>query len=129
MILYNGLTLAYIGDALYELKIREYLLNKGITKVNDLHNYAIKFTQAKAQAEIISKLSVSFLTDDEIDLFKRGRNQNATHKPKNADVQTYNMATGFESLIGYLYLSKDYDRLDEIISKATEIIEKNDENI
>ncbi len=126
MILYNGLTLAYIGDALYELKIREYLLGKGITKVNDLHNEAIKYTQAKAQAEIISELINSDLSEEEISVFKRGRNQNATHKPKNADVQTYNMATGFESLIGYLYLSRDFDRVDELIAKATGIIENND---
>lgn len=128
MILYNGLTLAYIGDALFELKIREYLLNKGITKVKNLHNEAIKFTQAKAQAEIAFELVNSYLSEEEISIIKRGRNQNATHKPKNADIQTYNMATGFESLIGYLYLQKNEQRLNEIIDIAMKIIEKNNEN-
>ncbi len=127
MIQYNGLTLAYIGDAVFELKIREHLLKKGLVKVNDLHNAAISYTQAKSQASIISFLIDGTLLEDEISIYKRGRNQNSSHKPKNADVQTYNMATGFETLIGYLYLDENFSRLDEIMKISIEYIDKNND--
>lgn len=122
MILHNGLTLAYIGDAVYELRIREYLLKTGLTKVNDLHQNAIQFTQASGQSLAALKMIEDFYTDKEIAIFKRGRNQSATHKPKNADIQTYNQSTGFESVIGYLYLEGSNERLNVLIDKAIEII-------
>ena len=88
MIQENGLTLAYIGDAIYELKIREYLLTQNYTKVNDLHKHAIKYTSAISQAQIIDYLMQS-LTEEEIEYYKRGRNTGGTHKPKNASLNDY----------------------------------------
>lgn len=122
MILHNGLTLAYIGDAVFELKIRTYLLTKGLTKVNDLHQNAILYTQANSQALAGKKLVEMFYTEKEISIFKRGRNQSATHKPKNTDVQTYNQSTGFESVIGYLHLQGSDDRLNELMEETIRII-------
>lgn len=121
MILENGLTLAYIGDAVYELKIREYLLSKGETTVNLMHKNAIKYTSAKSQSEIVDSI-MPILTDTEIEYYKRGRNSGGTHKPKNSSLNDYRKATGFESLIGYLYLIKNNDRLDEIMSISIEFI-------
>ncbi len=110
----NGLTLAYLGDSIYELYIREFLLTKGYTKVDKLHKEAIKFTSAKGQKEALDKI-YEFLTESEIAVFKRGRNANTDRKPKNTNLATYKQATGFEALIGYLYLSSDKERLDELI--------------
>lgn len=124
MIQLNGLTLAYIGDAYYELKIREYLLEKNLTKVNDLHNAAIKFTSAVNQANAAMVLIEQFYDEEEMQIFKRGRNQNSSHKPKNVDIQTYNKATGFESVIGYLFLKKDSGRLEQLILKTIQILEE-----
>lgn len=125
MIQHNGLTLAYIGDAYYELVIRKYLLEKNMTKVNDLHKNAIKFTSANRQALATNDLIDNFYTEQELSIFKRGRNQSATHKPKNTDIQTYNKSTGFESVIGYLFLKNDFDRLEELIKQTIDILEKN----
>lgn len=125
MILYNGLTLAYIGDGYYEMWIRQYCLSKGYTLVNDLHNLAVSYTNAKAQAYVATILNNDFYTDGEIKIFKRGRNQTATHKPKNSDVTTYNKSTGFEAVIGYLYLDKNFERLNEILNFTVSMIEKN----
>ncbi len=128
MIQENGLTLAYIGDAIYELKIREYLLTQNYTKVNDLHKHAIRYTSAISQAQIIDYLMQS-LTEEEIEYYKRGRNTGGTHKPKNASLNDYRKATGFEALIGYLYLIKNLDRMDELIDKSINYINsKNDYN-
>ncbi|QWB99836.1 ribonuclease III [Mycoplasmatota bacterium] len=122
MIQHNGLTLAYIGDAVYELEIRKYLLEKGLTKVGDLHQNAIQYTQANSQALAALKMIEDFYTEKEISIFKRGRNQSASHKPKNTDVQTYNQSTGFEAVIGYLYLDQSFDRMNEVIVQTIEII-------
>ena len=125
MIQESGLTLAYIGDAVYELKIREYLLSLGITKVNNLHNEAItRYTSAQAQSKIMNYL-LDKISDEEMDYYKRGRNSGGTHHPKNSSLKEYRLATGFESLIGALYLEKNYKRLDEIISLS--IIFSNEE--
>ena len=121
MIQENGLTLAYIGDAIFELKIREYLLTQNYSKVNDLHKHAIKYTSAANQAKIIDYLMPNLL-DEEIEYYKRGRNSGGTHKPKNASLNDYRKATGFEALIGYLYLIKNEERLDEIITISIHFI-------
>lgn len=118
----NGLTLAYIGDAYYELVIRNYLIAKGLTKVNELHNEAIKFTSSTAQAKIINHLiNNNLLKDEEANAYKKGRNHSSSGR-KNVDAKTYVEATGFESLIGFLYLN-DQGRLNEIISLSINIIE------
>ena len=115
MIMYNGLTLAYLGDAVYELYVREHLLNKGYTKVNDLHENAIQYTSAVGQSTALKALS-GVLNSHEVRIIKRGRNQNATHKPKNAGANTYARATGFEALIGYLYLDGEKERINKLMN-------------
>ena len=123
----NGLTLAYIGDAYYELKIRTYLIEKKLTNVNDLHTQAIRFTSGAAQYHIINHLMTQEqIESSEIDIFKRGRNSSGSGR-KNIDAKTYHYATGFEALIGHLYLH-DRTRADILIDQAIDIIEKGDFN-
>ncbi|MFA5290603.1 MAG: ribonuclease III domain-containing protein [Candidatus Izemoplasmatales bacterium] len=119
----NGLALAYIGDAYFELKIREHLIASGLTKVNDLHHQAIRYTSALGQAQIMTWLLERGLTDSEMTYYKRGRNAGSTHKPKNADLATYRHATGFEALFGYLYLENEHQRIDQIITEGIAYIE------
>ncbi|MFK5883629.1 MAG: ribonuclease III domain-containing protein [Candidatus Izemoplasma sp.] len=112
----NGTTLAYIGDAIYEVFVRDYFIKKGLTKVDDLHKSAIKYTSAVGQKAAYD-LIASDLTEFEVSIFKRGRNANTDRKARNTDLATYKKATGFEALIGYLYIEGSKDRLDEIINK------------
>lgn len=119
----NGLALAYLGDAYYELEIRKYLIKKGDTKVNKLHRKAIKYTSGLAQAKIIDYLITNnLINEEELSVYKRGRNNSSSGR-KNIDAKTYVMATGFEALIGHLYIN-DQNRLDEIVKYAINIIEK-----
>ncbi len=114
--LYNGLTLAYIGDAIYEVYVRKYALSLGLTKVNNLHKKVIEFTKGEAQAKVIRELIASgALTDEEIAIYKRGRNSHINSNRKNIDLVNYLDGTGFEALIGYLYLTDNITRLEEII--------------
>lgn len=123
----NGLTLAYIGDSYYELSIRKHLLDLKLTNVNDLHKRAIKYTSGQAQAMIMNYLiERSLITESEIETFKRGRNSSGPGR-KNIDAKNYHLATGFEALIGYLYLH-DTPRADVIIHMAISFIEKGDFN-
>ena len=113
----NNLVLAYLGDAVYELYVREYLLNKGICKVKDLQKSAVDYVSAVAQARIFDELlEKNFWTEAEIDIYKRGRNAHS-HQNKSADIITYKKATGFETLIGYLYLN-DKTRLQEAMKEV-----------
>jgi len=116
MIQLSGTTLAYIGDSIYEVKVREHLIETGLTKVDDLHKSAIKFTSATGQS-IAYDLIEELLNEEEIKVFKRGRNAESTRKPRNTSLAIYKKATGFEALIGYLYLSKDFERLDTIYKR------------
>ena len=101
----NVITLAYLGDAVYELYIREKLINEGMVKVDDLQKEAINYVSAKSQVRILDELiSDNRLFEDEIDVVKRGRNYKRNIHPKNTDIVTYKKSTGFEALIGYLYL-------------------------
>ena len=125
MILHNGESLAYIGDAIYELKIREYLLEKGYQDVNKLHKYAVKFTSGESQALIIDYLvKNNYLSDEEINYFKRGRNSGHSKNRRSISVISYKKATGFEAMIGYLYLSKQDNRLIELMKLIIEIVEE-----
>ena len=113
----NVITLAYLGDAIYEVYIRDYLIRKGIAKVEELQKEAIKYVSAKSQSKILNYLIDNcFLSDEEIDIIKRGRNYNRLSHPKNTDIITYKMATGFECLIGYLYLDDKKERIDKIMN-------------
>jgi len=123
-ILLNGSALAYIGDAIYEVEIRKYLLTKNITKVNDLHQAAIRFTSAVGQCKVMESFLQSGLTETEIEYFKRGRNAESTRKARNTDLGTYHQATGFEALLGFLYLDNQAERLAEIIQRSIQLIEE-----
>ena len=124
LITMSPLVLASLGDTVYESYIREHLIRQNINrKVNNLHKLAIQYSKAKAQATIIHELEDE-LTEEEMKIFKRGRNQKSHTAPKNADIIDYKYATGFEALIGYLYLSEDKERLEYIVKKGIEIIER-----
>ena len=111
----NVLTLAYIGDAVYEIYIREFLIDKGITKVNDLQKNAIKYVSAKSQANFLMKLiNQNFFNDIELEIIKRARNHKS-RIPKNTDIITYKHATSLEAVIGYLYLEKNNNRLNQLL--------------
>lgn len=113
----NVLTLAYIGDAIYEIYIRSYLVDSGIVKVNDLQKNAIKYVSAKAQANFLMNLiNENFFNETELEIIKRARNHKS-RIPKNTDIITYKHATSLESVIGYLYLENDKQRLDEMMGK------------
>lgn len=113
---YAGLTLAYIGDAIYEVKIREYVLSLGYTKVNDLHKHVINYTKGESQAKVMRfMLENNMLSDLEIDIFKRGRNSSVSTQRKHISRADYLEGTGFEALIGYHYLNGNIKRIDEIV--------------
>lgn len=115
----KSLALAYIGDAVYELYVREYLIRLGNVKPNQLHQQAITFVSGKAQAAVVSHwLETHFLTEEEEAVVRRGRNAKSQSIPKNVSVQTYRYSTGFEALIGYHYLLKNETRLYELLDQA-----------
>lgn len=113
---YSPLALAYLGDAVYELIVRERVLAEGNRQVNKLHKESTKYVNAAAQAELIMRIEDK-LTDEEKAIYKRGRNANAHAAPKNQDVIAYRKSTGFEALIGWLYLRNDMDRIMELIGE------------
>lgn len=109
----NGIALAYLGDAVYEVYIRRHLINKGITKPTKLHHTATNFVSAKAQAALIDAMKEQeILSETETEYFKRGRNSKSHTSAKNTSVLTYRISTGFEALMGYLSLSGQQERLD-----------------
>ena len=112
----SPLVWAYVGDCVYELYIRTYLVDTTNLKPHKLHIESIKYVKAGAQAKFLEEF-YDFLTDEEKDIVRRGRNANNHHLPKNSNVQEYMYSTAFEGLIGYLYLCKKYDRVKEIIEK------------
>lgn len=112
----NSLALAYLGDGLYELFIRTYLVEQGICKVNDLQKEAIKYVSAKAQSNFLeSMFNEQFLSEEEETVVKRARNHKGSRHPKNTDIVTYKKSTGFEALIGYHYLNKNWTRIQDIM--------------
>ena len=116
----NVITLAYLGDAVFEVYIREFLIKKGIAMVDKLQHEAINYVSAKGQVRILNYLiDNNILSQDGINIVKRGRNYNRLSHPKNTDIITYKMSTGFETLIGFLYL-ENKKRLDEIINYVLE---------
>ncbi|MBM7573111.1 Mini-ribonuclease 3 [Aquibacillus albus] len=124
----KSLTLAYMGDAVYELYVRQFLIKKGKIKPQNLHELAVKFVSAKSQAKVILKwLDQKLLDSEEESVVRRGRNAKSGSVPKNTDVTTYRYSTAFEALIGYLYLDQRVDRLEELIFLAISYVEKGDE--
>ncbi len=114
------LALAFVGDCVYELYIRNYLISDTYRDVNELHRKSVFFVKAKAQAYILHELDKE-LSEEERNVARRGRNAHPHTVPKNAEVAEYRMATAFEALIGYLYLSEERERLAEILQKSVEI--------
>ena len=110
----SPLTWAYVGDSVYELYIRKYLVETTNLKPHKLHIEAVKLVNAHAQAEILKKLT-DRLTEKEQEIVRRTRNTQNHHVPKNADTTEYMYATAFEGLIGYLYLTNEQERLQEIL--------------
>ena len=115
--LLSPLTWAYVGDAVYELYIRTNLVNNTKLKPHKLHIESIKYVRAKAQADILKKI-MNDLTEEEKGIVRRARNAENQHLPKNADPQDYMYSTAFEGLIGFLYLTKQDERLKEILQKS-----------
>lgn len=113
----NVLTLAYIGDAIYEVYIRKFLIDQGISKVNNLQKSAINYVSAKNQAKFVTILiNDNFFNDIELEIIKRARNHKS-RIPKNTDIITYKYATSLEAVIGYLYLENKIDRINLIMEK------------
>lgn len=113
----NIIALAYLGDSIFDLYIREKLINKGIQKVELLQQEATKYVSAKGQAKFLTYLiDNNLLTEKELDIVKRGRNNKRSNHPKNTDIITYKLSTGLEALIGYLYLSNKKERIIEILN-------------
>ena len=115
----SPLVWAYMGDAVYEKFIREYVIRQGLCKNGLLHKKSIKYVSAKGQSQILKEIE-DFLTDEEKDIVRRGRNSNPHSTAKNADIVEYKYATGFEALIGWLYLNEKEERLEEILKKCVE---------
>ena len=117
---FSPLALAYVGDAVYELYIRTLLLNRGNAPVHKLHLRSVAYVKAKAQSDIIHGM-IQYLTDEEAEVVRRGRNAKSGTIPKHADVVEYKYATGFETLLGYLYMKKDYRRMLELLELSVKI--------
>lgn len=115
--LMSPLVWAYVGDAVYELYIRTYLVNTTKLNPHRLHIEAIKYVKAGAQAKILEEL-MEELSQEEKEIVRRARNAENHHLPKNADVREYMYSTAFEGLIGYLFLTKQEERLEEILKKC-----------
>lgn len=115
--MYSPLVLAYIGDAVYELIIRTMIVSRGNSPVNKMHKKSSSLVKASAQAELINLL-LDELTEKEAAVYKRGRNAKSATSAKNATIQDYRTATGFEALIGYLYLNGEKERLIELVGHA-----------
>lgn len=109
-----SLVLAYIGDAVFELYVRLYLVKIGPGKVRALHNEATALVKASSQANFLQRIE-HLLTEEELGVARRGRNAKSGHVPKNADTIHYRMSTGLEALIGYLFLIKNEDRIKELL--------------
>lgn len=124
----NGLALAYVGDAIYEVYIRDYLIDQGQTRPNQLHKLATHYVSAKAQAALIHAMQEeNILTEEEGLFYRRGRNSKSYTSAKNADITTYRISTGFEALMGYLHLSKQTVRLEELIDWCIKKVRDMDE--
>lgn len=115
----SPLNLAFIGDCIYEIMVRQMLVEKANRPVNDLHRESVKLVSAKAQTEAFEKIE-PLLSEKELSVFKRGRNAKTGHVPKSATSGEYHCATGLEALFGFLYLNNDFERLKELFAEITD---------
>lgn len=120
---YSPLVLAYLGDAVYEMMIRAIIVHDGNMQVNKMHKMAKNLVKASAQAEMYYSIE-PLLSEEEMSIFKRGRNAKSATKAKNATITDYRIATGFEALIGYLYLKKDLRRITDLVSEGVKACSK-----
>jgi len=118
----NTTALAYMGDAIYELYIRRHVIHSGQTNADLLHKMSVQFVRAEGQSMALKQI-FECLSEEEQSLVKRARNRKTISKPKNVDPVIYKRATAFEALLGYLYLTEQQDRLEEIIEQAIVTIE------
>ena len=124
----NALALAYMGDSIFDTYVRYRLIASGKVRPQQLHKIATSFVSAKAQAEVINcLLDTDFLTEEETAVVMRGRNAKPGNIRRSTDLKTYRLSTAFEALLGYLYLLNRYERLDEVIEKSFNILEKEEE--
>ncbi|WP_240377845.1 Mini-ribonuclease 3 [Bacillus piscicola] len=125
----NALALAYVGDSIYDLYVREHLILSGRVRPHLLHRSSVSFVSAFAQAKVLFKLlEENMLTEEEQAVARRGRNAKPGTVPKNTDLNTYRHSTAYEALLGYLYLLGRTERLEEVISFAINTIERSDNN-
>lgn len=118
----NPLTLAYIGDGIHEIFVRTYVVTKYKGSINKLNQRVVKMIKATAQAAALRELQ-SFLTEEELAVVKRGRNQKSLTVPKNTSVGEYRLATGFEALLGWLFLNGEKERLIQVVAEAIRLSE------
>ena len=116
----SPLVWAYMGDAVYEQFIREYIIQQGAAKNGAYHRKSVKYVSAESQVKILKKLE-DYLSEEEKSIVKRGRNSHPHSHAKNADIVDYKWATGFEALIGYLYLTEQKERLYELLNICVEL--------
>ncbi|MDD2189762.1 MAG: ribonuclease III domain-containing protein [Eubacteriales bacterium] len=124
----NTTVLAFLGDSIYETYVRKHVIGKGQMNADLLHRSAVRFVRAEAQAYAL-KAMLDELTEDELSLVKRARNKKISTKPKNADPIIYKWATAFEALIGFLYLSQNPDRMEDIILRSIAFIEEKQDKL
>jgi len=111
---YSGHVLAYIGDAVLSLMVREYLVELGLSKSKELQEKSVQFVSAKAQAQFVERLlNESYFEVEELEIYKRGRNHKSNTIPKNTEVVTYRKATGLEALFGYWHLEKKREKIEK----------------
>ena len=121
---YNTTTLAYLGDAVYEVIVREEIVRNRPGNVGKAHNIAVKYVSSEGQAKAAKTMvAEGFLTEEEERIYKRGRNHRTMSRPHNANPRNYKIATGFEALIGYLYLLDRKERLREVAAEAVRIVD------
>ena len=121
---YSPLTLAYIGDCVYDLVIKSLVINVGNKQVNKLHQETSRLVQASTQSRMMRTMQ-EHLTEEEHAVYKRGRNAKSVSPAKNQSITDYRRATGFEALLGYLYLKKDYKRLLDLVKIGLDSLESN----
>ena len=119
---YSPLTLAYIGDGIYDLIIRSLVVAKGNTRASELHKRTSQIVKAKTQADM-AEILLPMLTEEEADIYRRGRNAKSPTMAKNATMSDYRKATGFEALMGYLYVKDELPRMVELVKAGIEKME------
>ena len=121
----QALALAYIGDSIYDIMSREYVMKNHLGKINDLHRTVSTLVSARAQANFMKNiLENNILTDIEESIYIRGKNQKNNSKAKNASIMEYKLATGLEAVFGYLYLEKNFERLEEMFNYIISLYEE-----